>query len=62
MLSKMKCKRETARTSLNTPSLTKSTRKTPKLRNSTTTPIIKRKRCLSKKMWSRLHSKDKEIM
>ena len=43
MHSKMKCKKETAITYLNTPCSTKSTRKAPKLRSSTFTPIIKRK-------------------
>ena len=63
MLQKIKCKLETKRTYLNTPSSTKSTRKAPKLINITTTPIIKRKPCLSKTgLWARLHSKDREIM
>ena len=62
-LQKMTYKLETTRTYLNTPSSTKSTRKAPKLRNSRTTPIIRRKCCFSKKeLWVRLHSRDKEIM
>ena len=61
MPSKMKYKRETARTYLNTSYLTKSTRKTPKLRNYTTTPIIKKTLFVKKELCARLHSKDNEI-
>ena len=58
MPSKLKCKLETARTFLNTPSSTKCTRKSPKLSNTTTTLTIKRKRFLPKReLWARLHSK-----
>ena len=58
MPAKLKCKLETARTFINTPSSTKCTRKSPKLSNTTTTLIIKRKRCSPKReLWARLHSK-----
>ena len=59
---KMKRKLETARTYLNTPYSSKSTRKASKFWNSATPPVIKRKRLLIRALLARLHSKYKEIM
>ena len=61
-LQTLKCKLETTRPYLNTPIFPKFTKNIPKLRNSTTTPIIEREGCFPKReLWAKLHSKDNEI-
>ena len=62
-LQKMKGKLEMPRIYFKTTPFTKSTWKMSKLRNSTTVPMIKTKRCLSKRELSAtLHSKEGTIL